>query len=359
MPLEVAQDDIAIEGHAIEARLYAEDATNDFLPSTGRIVLWEPVELPGLRYDGGIETGSEVSVHYDPLMAKIIAHGSSRDEALGRLVRALRKLGVGGVVTNRDFLLAVLTHAAFEEGELDTHFIEKHLPEEAREVGLDEQTLLAHAVVAALYDYQRRNSNGGPLPASIPSGWRNNRWRPQDVFFETGGRTIEVDYVVDGEGAFAVGVGEAATDEGNYAARTADSLPRRALTSCFDATGIVVELDGVRRRFRVAEDGERIFVHGPAGTSELTRVARFPAALGEELAGGCVAPMTGVIRQVNVAVGDEVEEGAVLLMLEAMKMEHQLVAHAPGVVQEVRVEVGQMVDPDDVLVVVEPLAKED
>jgi biotin carboxyl carrier protein len=110
----------------------------------------------------------------------------------------------------------------------------------------------------------------------------------------------------------------------------------------------------VRRRYTVAVDGDAVAVHSTLGVTELREVPRFPPRRGEELAGGCLAPMTGVIREIRVAVGDPVEKGAVLLVLEAMKMEHQLVTHEPGVVKEIRVAVGQMVDPDVVLVVVEP-----
>jgi propionyl-CoA carboxylase alpha chain len=122
---------------------------------------------------------------------------------------------------------------------------------------------------------------------------------------------------------------------------------------------VALEVDGVRRRYTVAgaPDGTLV-VHGPDGTTTLVAVPRFPPPARETLAGGCLAPMTGVIREVRVAAGDRVDKGAVMLILEAMKMEHQMIAHAPGVVQEVRVEVGQMVDPDEVLIVVEALEEE-
>jgi propionyl-CoA carboxylase alpha chain len=123
-----------------------------------------------------------------------------------------------------------------------------------------------------------------------------------------------------------------------------------------DARGIELEIDGVRRRFRVASDGSRVVVHSLLGTLEFGRVPRFPAPRAEAAGGGCVAPMTGVVRAVNVAAGDRVQRGSVLAVIEAMKMEHPLMAHAEGVVREVRVEVGQRVDPDDVIVVIDAAA---
>jgi len=340
-PLPLAQEDLELRGHAIEARLYAEDPANDFLPATGAIALWEPPSLPGVRIDSGVAAGSEVGIHYDPLLAKIIAEGADRGEATRRLVAALRGLGVGGVTTNREFLIAALEHPAFAAGQLDTHFVERHLPPATRRAQRNSAVERAHAIAAALHAHERRRGDG-PLPPSIPSGWRNNRWRAQDVSYQLGNdRTaepIEVRYVATGAGRFEVEAGGETSQVGVAAA---------------DAGMLRLEIDGVLRRFRVAVDGDRSFVHSPLGSTELTEIPRFPPALATELSGGCIAPMPGVVRSVAVSVGDRVEAGSVLLVLEAMKMEHSLVAYAPSVVVEVRVEVGQMVDPDAVLVVLE------
>jgi propionyl-CoA carboxylase alpha chain len=337
-PLPLAQKDVHFDGHAIEARLYAEDPASDFLPATGRLALWEPAALPGVRYDSGVAAGTEVGVHYDPLLAKVIAHAPTRGEAIARLAGALGRLGVGGVATNRDLLLAVLAHPAFAAGEIDTHFIERHLPPDARRAAPDPLVARLHAIAAALDGHERRRRAGGPLPPSIPSGWRNNRWRPQDASYRAGETTIDVRYVAAPGGRFEV---------------EADGVASAVALVESDEGGLALEIDGVRRRFTVVAHGERAWVHGPLGTTELVEAPRFPPPRGEEIAGGCVAPMTGVIREVRVAAGDRVDAGTVLLVLEAMKMEHQMTAHAPGVVREVRVEVGQMVDPDTVMVVVE------
>jgi acetyl-CoA carboxylase biotin carboxylase subunit len=338
--LPLTQAGVALAGHAIEARLYAEDPARDFLPATGSVLVWEPAAIAGVRYDSGVEAGSEVGVHYDPLLAKIIAHAPTRAEAIVRLRRALEVLGVGPVVTNRDFLLAVLDHPAFIAGDLDTHFIARHLPVAGRQPTPDTARDRTHAIVAALYEHEQRRRAGGPLPVSVPSGWRNNRWRAQDVAYLIGGERIEVRYVAEADGRFLVDGGEA----GNEC---------RVLAA--EARGLAVEIDGVRRRFTVTAGAGVLVVHGALGTSTLKPVPRFPPSEREDLAGGCVAPMTGIIREVRVQAGDRVEKGTVMLVLEAMKMEHQMIARAVGVVQQVRVEVGQMVDPDEVLIVVEPV----
>ncbi len=337
-PLPFRQDDVRLAGHAVEARLYAEDPARDFLPATGTVILWEPPDLPDVRWDAGVVAGTAVGVHYDPMLAKVIAHAPDRDAAIARLGDALARLGVAGVTTNRSLLLAVLRHPAFPAGDIDTHFIERHLPAaESRAVVQDAAAVRVHAIAAAVHGHETRRRHGGPLPATIPSGWRNNRWRPQRVAYRIADDTIEVDYVAGPGGRFDVEAGGA---------------PSAVVLHGATPDGVDLELDGVRRRFTVAVAGDLTAVHGPLGTTELREMPRFPAARRDEVAGGCVAPMTGVVRAVLVTAGERVTKGQVLLVLEAMKMEHELVAQGDGVVRQVRVEVGQMVDPDAVLVVV-------
>ncbi|HSQ00270.1 MAG TPA: biotin/lipoyl-containing protein, partial [Candidatus Dormibacteraeota bacterium] len=338
-PLPATLAGLAIDGHAIEARLYAEAPARDFLPATGRLALWQPPALPGVRWDSGVERGSEVSVHYDPLLAKVIAHGATRAIATDRLTAALRGLAVGGVTTNRDFLLAVLAHPEFRAGAIDTHFIDRHLPAAAREAARDAEADRIHAIAAAIDGHQRRRAAGGsPLPESSPSGWRNNRWRPQDVAFAIGEERIEVHYVAETDDSFTVACGERGG---------------RVLCMQRSADAIVLEIDGVRRRFAVAVDGDTVHLHGSLGGATLVEQPRFASRAGDELMSGCLAPMPGIVRQVLVKAGDRVEKGTVMVVLEAMKMEHPLTANAPATVTAVRVEVGQMVDPDAVMVVLE------
>ena len=341
-PLPAALDTLTIAGHAIEARLYAEAPGRDFLPATGRLLLWHPPALPGVRWDSGVEAGSEVSVHYDPLLAKVIAHGPTRAVAADRLAAALRALAVGGVTTNRDFLLAVLAHPEFRAGAIDTHFIDRHLPAAAREAAPDATADRVHAIAAAVHGHHRRRAGAdSPLPASIPSGWRNVRWRPQEVTFQLRDERVEVRYAVESDGRFMVECGG-----------------HGGVVECaaWSPGAITLEIDGVRRRFLVAVDGDTTHLHGPLGAAALIEQPRFPARAGDQLGGGCLAPMPGIVRQVLVQPGDRVDKGTVMVVLEAMKMEHPLVANGPATVAAVRVEVGQMVDPDAVMVVLEPVA---
>ena len=349
--LPFGQDDLGIDGHAIEARLYAEDPANDFLPATGTVALWERPDLPGVRWDAGVEAGTVVGVHYDPLLAKVIAHGATRGAARARLVEALRRLGVAGVRTNREFLIAALEHPRFVEGATDTGFVERFLPAGARGPASDAAVQRTHAIVATLHAHETRRREGGPIPPSIPSGWRNNRWRPQRITWRAGDGEIEVSYVARPGGRFALEAAGAVE-----AAGAGSEVWLAAVEPDGDAlpvTRLAVEVDGVRRSFRVVVAEPAVIVHSPLGTSELLELPRFPRPVHELVAGGCVAPMTGVVRAVHVAPGDRVVAGTLLLVIEAMKMEHPMRAQVDGVVREVRVEVGQMVDPDVVLVVVE------
>ncbi len=346
-PLPFDQDALELSGHAVEARLYAEDAANDFLPATGTVSLWAEPDLPGVRIDGGVEQGDAVTVHYDPLLAKVIAHGRDRAEALRRLHRGLSELAVGGLVTNRDFLLATLEHEAFRRGDVDTGFVDRHLTAESRTRPVKGEALALHAVAATLHLVGERRRQPSPVPAGIPSGWRNNRWRPQEQAFECGDGRLTVRYVALVDDRFTV---EVVTEDSE-----SESLTREARLVEAGSGRLIAEVDGVRRRFRVGGTDLRLAVHGLGRVSELTVVPRFPERSAAAVAGGCAAPMTGRVVEVPVAEGDRVNAGDTLVVLEAMKMEHRLQAHAGGVVQAVRVRADQMVDPDEVLVVVDPV----
>ena len=353
LSLGFEQNDLELSGHAVEARLYAEDPAGDFLPATGTVDLWAPPELPGLRIDSGVEQGSEVTIHYDPMLAKVIAHGRDRAEALRRLHRGLAELAVGGLATNRDFLLAALDHDAFRRGDVDTAFIDRHLPAPVRVWSVPAEVLELHAVAATLDLFHHRRRQPSPVPAGVPSGWRNNPWRPQEQTFErAAGERITVRYSCTATGShddrFTVDV---------IAGEDASTGRWVELVEVRDGRLIAV-VDGVRRRFRIGHGSRRLSVHGLGRVSELAPVPRFPELKAAAVAGGCAAPMTGRVVEVKVAEGDRVRAGDLLVILEAMKMEHRLEAQADGVVQAVHAEAGQMVDPDEILVVVVPIDDE-
>ena len=345
-PLPFGQEDLAITGHAIEARIYAEDPLNDFLPSTGTLIRWQtaPTAGPagaGVRYDSGVESGSEVTIYYDPMLAKVIAHAPTRQEASQRLAKALSEMVVFGVRTNLPLLIQVLRHPEFLAGKLDTHFISKHITLERQPTPEQHEADCVHATALALWLQEQRRAQA-PVLRGIASGWRNNPSQMQEISFTAGDAKIDVSYRVNSRSDIDVVV---------------DGVSRKAAVFEWSEAHIALEIDEVRRSCKVATQGDIHYTHSVLGTSELHELPRFPSALREEVHGGCLAPMPGKILAVKVAPGDSVKKGEALIILEAMKMEHEVAAPHDGVVREVLVEVGQQVDTGAVLVVIEENGK--
>ena len=343
-PLPLTQSDIPLIGHAIEVRLYAEDPEREFLPQVGRLDhLVLPEGIAGVRVDSGVRAGDTVSVHYDPMIAKIIASGADRTEALGRLGAALAATQVVGLATNRAFLQAIVAEPAFAAADLDTGFIERYrdhlLPPPAP---VDERSL-ALAALYVLLD-EARASADSPDPADpwspwgLAPGWRLNRSAVVDLTFADHESKVEVraHYVPQG---FVL------------------DLPttRMAVEGTLDEDGaMVARLDGVRLAARVVRSGVRltVFVAGTERSLDHVdpRQASIAAAAG---AGRLTAPMPGTITRIAVAPGDLIEKGAALVVVEAMKMEHTLLAPRAGRVARVLFAVGDLVPEGAELLVLE------
>jgi 3-methylcrotonyl-CoA carboxylase alpha subunit len=329
-------------GHAIEVRLCAEDPDRDFLPATGTLVEWSPPTGPGVRVDAGVQRGSVIDIHYDSLLAKIIAYGPTRMEALSRLRGALDRLGVQGVTTNRDFLAATLAHPAFLAGDTHTHFIADHLPLGSRRVapapGSVERAVIGAALGAAL----RRHDDAALLP-SVRPGWRNSAFRGQVVRYRPVGADTDL------------GVEYLALRDGGWRVRIDAGPWREAQIRRADDTDHVLTLDGHTTPLALVRhdvEGTRIGVRSSADgtTIVLDERPRFPEAEVAAGTGGCEAPMPGKVVQVLVEVGQTVARGAPLVVLEAMKMEQTLTAPRGGQVSAVRCAAGERVDAGAVLV---------
>jgi propionyl-CoA carboxylase alpha chain len=336
-PLGFAQADVRFAGAAIEARLYAESPAADFLPATGTLVAFEPAGAPAVRWDSGVVAGSVVGTRFDPMLAKVIAHAPTRAEAAGRLALALERTHLGGVTTNRDFLVATLRTPAFLRGDTTTDFVERAEPARSREPG--EEELLRAARTAALW-LQGANRAGAEALRAAPSGWRNARLPDQRVAFAAGGREQEVRYRSLRDGSFRLGDGSVAR------------------VHAWSPGAVDVEIDGRRRRSRVTRAGDRIFVQTARGDVELALLPRFVLPGADATSGGLVAPMPGKVIELRVEVGQRVAAGETLLVLEAMKMEHPIRAPEDGVVFEVRVAAGEQVENGALLLVVEPVGPE-
>ncbi|MGW2217212.1 ATP-binding protein [Nonomuraea sp. NPDC001684] len=311
----------APRGHAIEARLYAEDAA--YVPQTGVL---RRFEVPGdVRVDSGVESGSRVSPHYDAMLAKIVAYGATRAEAARKLAASLRGARLHGLTTNRDLLLEIVTNPAFLAGETNTAFLSPGGPlsplSPPSSPPSGDGGLPALAAALAMAAGRRREA---PVLAGMPGGWRNVRSQPARARFE------EADVVYD-------------------------PLPAGVTVVSARPEEVVLERDGLRRTFQVARyDGdERVYVDSPMGAAVLTPVPRLPEPVEHVAPGSLLAPMPGSVLRVEVAEGDTVARGQPVLVLEAMKMEHRIAAPAGGVVSDVRVEKGQQVEAGAVLAIIQ------
>jgi acetyl-CoA/propionyl-CoA carboxylase biotin carboxyl carrier protein len=334
-PLGLRQDDVAADGHAVQARIYAEDAASGFLPTGGRILQLREPAGPGVRVDSGLAVGDTVGSDYDPLLAKVIAHGPDRDTALRRLDAALAQTSILGVRTNVGFLRGLLADADVQAGKLDTGLVERRKPPSTQ----PPEQVLAAAALRALLALEPT----GPVvdPFALPGGWRIGepawtRWR----MLASGTEPVEV--CSRGRSASA----ELVVGEGTPTCASA----------WWDGGDLVVTLDQVTRRYTCAVDGAAVWLGREGHSWELHEQQPLDAAPRRAPgAGGAVrTPMPGTIVAVDVAEGQHVTAGARLLVLEAMKMEHVLIAPINGVVRELRARPGGTVERDAVLLVIDP-----
>jgi propionyl-CoA carboxylase alpha chain len=336
-PLPAAALHPALTGHAVEARLYAEDPANDFLPVTGTLSRFSIVG--DVRVDTGVEDGAQISPHYDPMVAKVVAHGPTRAAAARLLADALARAELHGTTTNRDFLVRVLRDPEFLAGDADTSYLERRdVAELSRPLLAGEQEALAAA--AAAMALQARNRRDAGVLAAMPSGWRNVPAAPHRISFAVGERELAVDYAFDRADRLATLVVDG------------EPVDAPALHAC---TPEVVDLEahGHRRRYEVhAEQSGAVHVNTDSGQVSLTEIPRYPTGDEEAAAGSLTSPMPGSVWKVLAAAGDQVEKGQPLLVIEAMKMEHEIVAPVAGPLEEMRVAEGDQVDAGAILAVI-------
>lgn len=328
------QGDIDWTGSAIEVRLYAEDPDNDFLPATGTLSAYRPADEPTVRWDSGVEEGSVVGVDFDPMLAKVIAHAPTRAEAAGRLALALERMHLGGVVTNRDFLVATLRNEAFLAGDTTTDFIERVDPAGSQAAP---DTAMA-AIVAAIW-IQGRNRADDRVWGFARSNFRTGSLPPQSIEFETAtDETHRIEYSLRRNGGFTLGSGET------------------VLVHEWTPDDIELEIDGRRLRAAVTvADGVGYVTLGRT-TVTLSVKPRFAIPGSELPTGGLVAPMPGSVIELRCAIGDTVAAGQVLVVLEAMKMEHHITAPFDGTVTELPIAVGDQVENGALLLTIEESA---
>ena len=330
--LGYSQEDITWEGSSIEARLYAEDPSNDFLPATGTFIAYESDRNIDARWDTGIEQGSVVGTDFDPMLAKVITKGKTRTDAANKLALALESLHIGGVTTNRDFLVASLRTKDFLKGKTTSDFIEKTNPQRAV---ILEGTPLENASSAAALWIQGHNRENANILKEIPSGWRNSRLPRQKISFNYLDKDVEVTYQSNRDGSFRINDGTTA--------RIIEWTP----------LGIDIEVNNSRFFSKVTRDNDNIVVHGPWGDALFKILPRFTLPGSEQQAGGLVAPMPGKVIDLKVKVGSKVKKGDTLVILEAMKMEHQVKASEDGKVTKVLIKKDDQLENGALLMVVD------
>ena len=330
--LGYSQDDITWTGSSIEARLYAEDPSNDFLPATGTLIAYESDINIDARWDTGIEQGSVVGTDFDPMLAKVITKGKTRVDAANKLALALESLHIGGVTTNRDFLVASLRSKDFLNGKTTSDFIEKTNPQRA--VILDGESL-ENALSAASLWIQGQNRENATILREIPTGWRNSRLPGQKITFNYLDQDIEITYRSNRDGSFTVNNGTTA--------KIIEWTP----------SGIDIEVNNSRFFSKITRDSDSIVVHGPWGDALFKILPRFTLPGSEQQAGGLVAPMPGKVIDLKVKVGSKVKKGDTLVILEAMKMEHQVKASEDGKVTKVLIKKDDQLENGALLMVVD------
>lgn len=333
----------AAAGHAIEARLYAEDPADGYRPSSGTVHAFAIPDVdarfavpagrtsPVLRLDSGVEAGSQVSPYYDAMLAKLIAWAPGRDAAARRLAAALARARIHGPATNRDLLVSVLRDPRFRSGQADTSLLDGY---DLAGLVPGEQASRLSALAAAVADAAQHRL-AAPAGSPAVGGWRNVMSQPQRRAYDTAAGRIDTAYLW--------------TRDGVAAAEQSQDL---AVVVAFGPGQVTLEVAGVRYRFDVARADESVFVDSAFGMVRLTPVERLPAPAPLREPGSLLAPMPGNVVRIEAAQGDPVTAGQPVLVLEAMKMEHLIAAPSAGVIAELRVAQGDQVDAGDVLAIV-------
>jgi len=326
-------------GHAVEVRLYAEDPAHDWRPASGSLHRFHipgvdaefavPAGEHGLRCDSGVRSGDVIGVHYDPMLAKLIAHGPDRPWALRRLSAALRGAQLHGVTTNRELLIGLLSNADFAVGACDTRYLDSH--DAAELTAQPSASAVQLSALAAALALAEQHHAVSPVNAALPTGWRNVRSQPHVNTFLYRGEPLEIRH--------SVSRSVLSTDLG---ADLVSASPHQ----------VILRLGDVTQRFSVSTYGDSVEIDSALGTVSLTMESALPEPTETLATGAMVAPMPGSVIRVSVQAGDQVAAGAEILVLEAMKMEHRVLAPEAGQVTEIAVAQGHQVEAGVVLAVI-------
>ena len=327
------QDDIDFIGHSIEARLYAEDPNNNFLPEIGKLIAFEPGYNDDTRWDSGVTEGSEIGTKFDPMLAKIISYAPTRHDAALKLARALESAHIGGIKTNRDFLISCLRSKEFLDGDTTSDFIDRVNPDRKLKLSPLE---IEHVVSIAALWIQERNRSKTNIASFMSSGWTNGRLPKQNITLALDKEEYKVLYKYKRNIGYIFEWGKI------------------GVIHSADKYGIDVEFNGKRHYSRITIKDNNILVHMPYGDVNLEIKPRFLMPGSEKPQGSLSAPMPGKVIALNVKKGSKVKAGDVLVILEAMKMEHSIKAAEDGVVSKILISKNDQVENGTPLMIVEP-----
>ena len=329
--LEFVQDDIDWHGHAIEARLYAEDPGNNFLPEIGVLHAYDTSLASEVRWDSGVEEGSVIGTDFDPMLSKVISWAPNRLDAANKLARGLEKAHMGGVVTNRQFLISCLRNESFLNGNTTTDFIEREVLETKKNLSVKElhQTSIAVALWLA-----QQNRVSDPVTGFMPANWTNGRMPLQRVKLLFAKDEIEVKYKLNRDNLYEV-------------------LGSTCEIYHCDSAGIDMEIDSHRFYSHVNKVDSEILINMPFGDVSASVLPRFLEPGNDVPEGGLIAPMPGKVIDVKVKKGSKVKTGDTLVIIEAMKMEHSIKATETGKIAKVMIQLNDQVDNGATLLVLE------
>ena len=326
------QIDIDFYGSSIEVRLYAEDPGNDFLPVTGKMIAFEPSDDPLVRWDVGIESGSNITANFDPLLAKVISFGETRLEAANKLALALENSHFGGMKTNRDYLVSILRSKEYLDGDTTTDFVER--VNLNSEVDLTEEEIFNFAKVGAMW-MQGKNRSEAMVLQNIQSGWNNARLPYQEVKLLLDDQEYRVKYK--------------SLKDGNFVSAESEIIRMFDWHEDF----IDVEISNVRYRSKITMDDDLLLIQTHKGNLLFKILPKFNITQEEAIKGGLTAPMPGKVVEIKIKKGSNIKKGDTLVILEAMKMEHKVLAPDNGKIKEVLIKENDQVENGQTLVVLD------
>lgn len=329
--LELKQKDVEFNGHAVEVRLYAENPNNDFLPETGKIVCYEPYKNKSIRWDSGVQKGYEVGTNFDPMLSKVISWAPNRTDACLQLATALEKSCIGGVKTNKDFLVECIRHPEFLAGNTTSDFIEIQSPNRKKVLNDHDKNNLM--IAGAVWISQTNIKNKNKL-RFIKHSWTNGRLPHQNISFQFENEVHQIKYSYINKESISI-------------------LEKNVEIISFDNEMLECVIDDIRSQYQIYRDEDRLFVFDSFNDIQLKVLPRFVDPSTSSIEGGLLAPMPGKISEVLIKKDQKVKAGQSLMIIEAMKMEQTIKSPNAGKISKIMVKKGQQVENGESLLVID------